>query len=84
MPRPESFESWLVEEAGYLRVRALPDGSYAGLVPLLYTVGLCLGVQEGGYTHRYCYEDPALAQKALDALESSDAEPLDGWVARRG
>ncbi len=80
---PEGFDRWMVEQGGYRHPRQLPDGSYAGLIPLLYTTGLCLGVTEGGYLRRYCYEDPERALEALEHLESVEDEPLDGWVARR-
>lgn len=83
MATMEPFECWLVNEAGYSRTRELPDGSFAVLMPLLYTVGLCVGVTEGGYLRRYCYEEPARALEALEHLQSVEDEPLDGWVARR-
>lgn len=72
------------EDQGYTNVRQLPDGSFAGLVPLIYTVGLCIGLDEINWKKRFCFEDYKRALLELEKLESIDDEPVDGWVARRG
>ncbi|OIQ67955.1 hypothetical protein GALL_504630 [mine drainage metagenome] len=69
-------------EQGYLQPRQLPDGSWAALMPLLYTTGLCLGLRDQTYERRFCFERPDAAVRALNALESKDDEPT-GWIARR-
>lgn len=74
--------AWLKEQGGYLELRELPDGTVAGLIPLIYTTGLCLGLTEIGWTFRFCYESRKEAQKALANLESVNDEPK-GWIARR-
>lgn len=67
---------------GYTHVRQLPDGTWAGLVSLIYTTGLCVGLTEIGWTRRFCFEDRKMAISELAKLTSVDDEPV-GWIARR-
>ncbi len=77
-----SIDVDFLKRAGYLQPRQLPDGSWAGLIPLLYTTGLCLGIGEMGYRYRFCFERREDAMVALENLTSMDDEPT-GWIARR-
>lgn len=72
-----------LEEQGYYTVRQLPDGTWAGLISLIFTTGLCLNLDETGYDGRFCYEDPQDAISALMTLKSAKDTPLPGWVAQR-
>jgi hypothetical protein len=80
---PESeLAGWLAQN-GYDNVRVLADGTIVGTTRLLFTTGLCVGLDRWGWERRYCYEDRQLAAKACEAMQSGDDEPLPGWVARR-
>ena len=72
-----------LEEQGYYAIRQLPDGTWAGLVQLAFTTGLCLNLDETGYDSRFCYEDQQDAVYALMALKSAKDTPMVGWVAQR-
>lgn len=67
---------------GYQQVRELGDGTLAGIGKLLFTTAIYLDLEPLGYSRRFCFDDPALAQAQFQALASSDTEPT-GWIARR-
>lgn len=77
----ESRVAYLATQ-GYTDLRVLPDGTIAGLVPLLFTTGLCMGLSEITWQKRYCFEAREDALSALQGLSSIEDEPA-GWVARR-
>jgi hypothetical protein len=65
-----SFENWpesevhdyLTTKCGIIHARQLPDGSWAGLMQLLYTLSVCMGISPtDSYQYRWCFEDPAEA-----------------------
>lgn len=62
-----SFEGWpesevhdyLTTKCGIIHARQLPDGSWAGLLRLLYTLSVCMGITPiDVYQYRWCFEDP--------------------------
>lgn len=65
-----------------IEVRALPDGSVAILIDLMFTRAICLGATAWGYSTRFCFEDRERATAAFATLQSEDEVPL-GWIARR-
>lgn len=67
---------------GYSNVRKV-EGGFIGLTPLIYTTGLCIGLDAWGYEERYCYGDRFLAERACNAMKSVDDEPMTGYVAKR-
>lgn len=67
---------------GFQQVRELDDGTLAGIGKLLFTTAIYLDLEPLGYSRRFCFDDPALAQAQFRALASSDTEPT-GWIARR-
>jgi hypothetical protein len=70
-------------EARFVGAKRLPDGTYAGVLPLMFTYAICLGVtHEAAYHKRYCYEDASVCFHEYRKLASFDDEPK-GWVARR-
>lgn len=74
---------WLVNEGGFLAVRQLRDGSVAGLLRLMTTLAICLGVsRQCPYERRFCFVDRELAVLRFGELQSEDDTP-EGWHARR-
>ena len=73
-------EDW--NDLGYLEVRRLPNGVVAAVGPLLFTIGLFVGVGEEGYGHRYCYTS---LPEALIALRYWDGagHPPGRWIVRK-
>jgi len=72
-----------LQSMGYAMPRLLPTGEWAGLRKYIYTVGLCVGLDETGLRTRFCYED---AGQALIALLTWDGEgdPPGHWLKEKG
>lgn len=71
-----------LEAMSYLNVRQLDDGTWIGLLPLLFTTGLHIGLDEVGWSKRYCFENMFDAMKECNKLNSFDDVPV-GWIAKR-
>lgn len=79
----EETRGWLVGHGGFIAVRRLPDDSIAGLVRLMTTTAICLGVTRTCvYERRFCFRDAGLAAHRFAELQSEDDTP-EGWHARR-
>lgn len=79
----EQLRPWLLHEGGYVVVRLLPDGTVAGIVRLLTTTAICLGVTRTcAYERRFCFRNADLAYQRFGELQSEDDTPA-GWIARR-
>lgn len=78
----DEFQAFL-EENEYTNIRKLPDGTWAALIRLAFTIGMCTGLTEYGLERRFCYENLAEALGALQALNAWDEEPEKTYVARR-
>lgn len=66
----------------YQHIRRLPDGTYAALYKLMFTMAICTGLNGTGYAYRWCFDDEARAFSELQKLENMDDEPT-GFIARR-
>lgn len=70
-------------EARFVGAKRLPDGTYAGVLPLMFTYAICLGVTyEASHAKRYCYEDTTTCLHEYGQVASYNDEP-QGWVALR-
>jgi hypothetical protein len=79
----EALRDWLLAEGGFVAVRLLPDGSVAGVVRLMTTTAICLGVtRQCAYERRFCFRNADLAYQRFGELQSEDDTPA-GWTARR-
>ncbi|WP_417546484.1 hypothetical protein [Marinobacter sp.] len=80
----DEFTEWMRgPEARFIGAKRLPDGTYAGVLPLLFTYAICLGVSyTDAYKKRFCYNDTSTCLHEYSQLASFDDEP-SGWVARR-
>lgn len=80
----DEFTDWMRSDAArFVGAKRLPDGSYAGVLPLLFTYAICLGVTySAAYKKRFCFDDTPVCLHEYRKLESFDDEP-EGWVARR-
>jgi len=67
---------------GYSQPKQLEDGWWVAFVPLMFTTGLCMGLDETGWKKRYCFEDKEKAQEEYNKLKFSYQVP-QGWIARR-
>lgn len=71
-----------LQTQGYQNLRLLDDGTIGGMLQLLYTKAIVLGLERGGWEYRYCFEEAARADLEFAKLKAVDEEP-SGWVARR-
>lgn len=80
----DEFTKWMrSSEARFVGAKRLPDGTYAGVLPLMFTYAICLGVTyEAAYQKRFCYDDTPVCLHEYSQLGSFSDEPA-GWVARR-
>jgi hypothetical protein len=67
---------------GFYQIRELGDGTVIGLGPLLFTTAVYVDVEQRGWGHRYCFENPDHAVREYHRLQSGDEEPV-GYLARR-
>jgi hypothetical protein len=72
----------LLEREGYILVRRLPTGEWAGLRDFAFTIGLCVGLDDTGYRARYCFESAAQAVVAL-TIWGGEGHP-QGWIKVKG
>jgi hypothetical protein len=74
----------LLEHEGYFFPGKLPaTGEWIGLRAFMYTVGLCIGLDEWGYRRRFCYPDLASALEALIAWDG-EGDPPGPWIKEKG
>jgi len=68
----------------YSHLTQMPDGKFCGLAPMLYTVGLFVGLDDVGYSHRYCYHNVSEAAGALMDWKAINfkGEPI-GFIKRK-
>lgn len=66
-----------LRENGYVDIKFMPDGSYAGLFQFMYSWGVVAGLHMYGYEDRWCFHGYDKAKAALDAWDGED-EP-QGW-----
>jgi len=67
----------------YHSIRKLPDGTWAAITRLLYTAGLCVGLDAFGWAARYCFDDTSKAVCELYKIQSLTEVP-SGFIAQRG
>lgn len=70
------------EEMGYACL-AEYRGQIVGLRQFMFTVAICVGIDESGYDHRYCYEHAGKALVAMiEWIVSGDDEPKE-YIVRK-
>lgn len=80
-----SFEGWpenevrdfLITKCNIIHARQLPDGSWCGLLQLLYTLSVCMGITPtDAYVYRWCFEDPKEAAHFYKTAVAYDEIPV--------
>lgn len=80
---PEGLLKYL-RDNGYKDLKVLENGTVVGTCDLMFTRGLCVGLDWLSWESRYCYEDRELASRAAAAYVDDDELPLPGYIATRG
>jgi len=70
-------------ELGYHSPKLI-NGVWCGLMRMAFTIGLFVGIDEIGYSYRYCYESVKEATDALAAYEDTNDHPTGVWIKRKG
>ena len=66
----------------YAPRKVLSTGEQAGISDYAYTAALVVGLCEGGYRTRYCYETRAQAEAALQAWDGT-GDPPGPWIKQK-
>lgn len=75
----------LLRREGYIEPRQLPDGRWIGVRRFFHTVALVVGLDETGYSYRYCYEAHRWPDAITDALEwNGEGDPPGMWIKQKG
>lgn len=72
----------LFELHGYTRVKRLVTGDYAGVMKMMFTAGLFVGLDSTGYKTRFCYEHVRDAERALDEWDGT-GDPPGPWIKQK-
>lgn len=73
----------LIPLEGFLAMRQLQDGRVIGVMPMIFTTGLVVGITPETIGYRYCYET---SREALAAFRSWDGQgdPPGEWIKLKG
>ena len=72
-----------IEALGYVQPRQLPNGEWVGVMRMVYTVGLFVGINDTGYRTRFCYPDPVHAVLASVEWDGT-GDPPGPWIKEKG
>jgi hypothetical protein len=72
-----------LEKQGFVSVKQLKNGEWIGISRMLYTWGLCVGLDKFGYKKRYCYERLSDAVGAV-LLYEGEGDPDGPWIKVKG
>ncbi len=56
----------------YTKLKELPDGRICGVHRLLYHWTMHIGIDEFGYSERYCFQTREMAETAMHAWDGTD------------
>lgn len=67
----------------YTHLKKINGRGLCGVSRFIYTVAMVYGIDENGYTGRYCY---ASKQEAVGALEAwtGEGHPGGAWIKHKG
>lgn len=71
------------EELGYRPAKILANGEVAGIIQMLFTWGLFVGIDEHGYRTRFCYPTRKEAETAL-LIWDGLGDPPGPWIKEKG
>ena len=72
-----------LEQQGYRSIKQCKNGVWVGVYSMIYTFGLCIGLDEFGYNNIYCYENLEEVLKAC-MLYGGEGDPSGPWIKRKG
>lgn len=72
----------IIAKLGYSPAKQLPSGEWAGVMDMLFTVGLFVGIDMVGWRTRYCFPNRAAAEAALKAWDG-EGFPPGYWIKQK-
>jgi len=72
----------ILDRNGYFNTRELPTGEIAGLLQMMFTCGLCVGLDEICYRTRFCYPTKGDAELALITW-NGEGWPPGYWIKQK-
>ena len=79
---PEDLFNYL-EGQGYANLRIIDGRGLCGLRRFMFTTGICEGLDEDGYTGRWCFETKEEAKIEFDKWDGKD-NPGGEWIKYKG
>lgn len=70
-------------EIGYVPAKILRSGECAGVMNMLHTTGLFVGIDAQLYRTRFCYATRSEAEKALSEWDGF-GDPPGKWIKEKG
>ena len=68
----------------YYETRDIPNQGRCGLIRMIFTVGLAVGIdEEGNYLGRYCFPSNASAKASILKWDGS-GDPPGNWIKYKG
>lgn len=72
-----------IQKLGYSPAKIFTSGENAGILKMIYTVGLFVGINEWCWRTRFCYPDWISATKALEEWDGI-GDPPGPWIKEKG
>ena len=72
-----------LEKEGYFDLKVIPGKGICGLLRMIFTVGLVIGITDYGYYGRYCYKHLSDAKEALKNWDGN-GDPEGPWIKYKG
>lgn len=72
-----------LKKEGYFEIRKINGHGYCALLRFGFTVGLCVQLDETGYSGRYCFEHLSDAKEAINTWDGY-GDPDGNWIKYKG
>lgn len=73
---PKAFEEYLLTQCDFMKVRQLADGSWIGVMRLMFTYSVCMDIDEvTPFRYRWCFQDKAEADYFFETAVDFDEVP---------
>jgi hypothetical protein len=72
-----------LESLGYTCLKEIPGRGVCGVLKYLFTWGLTYGLDEGGYSGRWCYNNPVEPVVFLNEWDGI-GDPKGLWIKYKG
>lgn len=71
-------------DLGYKDLRIVPNQGLCAIESFIFTHAIVVGIDELGYSRRYCYHRRIEAVRALQKWDGESEEPDGPWIKCKG